>query len=232
MKENWQLIQDKHPRLNHSLCWGLRLVFVALMLTFLFNFSWQQVQAVNTAVVVPTEIPDEALRLRILAHSDRLEDQWLKERVRDEVTGLIGDWVAEAQTIEEARSILTERLPQLNQVVDHIVREAGMNYGFQIEFGLVNFPTKLYGNKLYPAGEYEGLLITLGAGQGENWWCVLFPPLCFVDFGSGEALEEQAEQPADTIKTGDLEEEEGQHNGPEVRFFLVDLFLKIKSFFL
>jgi stage II sporulation protein R len=106
-----------------------------------------------------------------------------------------------------------------------------MTYGSQVEMGLIPFPTKLYGNRLYPAGDYEGLLITLGAGQGENWWCVLFPPLCFVDFGSGEALVDENESDAEDQNSSAQGQEEEQKE-IEVRFFLVELFMKIKNYFI
>lgn len=78
------------------------------------------------------------------------------------------------------------------------------------------FPTKLYGNLVYPAGVYDALLITLGEGKGENWWCVLFPPLCFLDMDSGEAVEEDMSTAS--------EQEEEEKETIEVKFFLVEFF--------
>ena len=81
-------------------------------------------------------------------------------------------------------------LPQLQQIAENVLIEENVNQSVKVEFGEVEFPTKLYGEFLYPAGEYEAILITLGEGKGANWWCVLFPPLCFLDFSNGVAVSE------------------------------------------
>src|SRR4051794_27853421 len=90
--------------------------------------------------------------------------------------------------MEKARMVLKEKLPDIQAVAERVVREQGSGQSVKVEFGKVQFPTKLYGQFLYPAGEYQAILITLGKGEGANWWCVLFPPLCFLDFSNGEAV--------------------------------------------
>ncbi len=136
-------------------------------------------------------IPEDAIRLRILANSDRDEDQNVKRLVRDEVNKEITSWVSELQDKEEAKSVIKEGLPQLKEIAQDVLREEGVSQSVAIEFGKVDFPTKLYGQFLYPAGEYEAVLITLGKGEGANWWCVLYPPLCFLDFSTGNAVSSQ-----------------------------------------
>ena len=87
------------------------------------------------------------------------------------------------------------------------MKEQGLQQTVKVEFGKAEFPTKLYGQFLYPAGEYEAIVITLGEGKGANWWCVLFPPLCFLDFSSGTAVsmtpmeEEQPEVEEEMVET-------------------------------
>ncbi|MDR4935164.1 stage II sporulation protein R [Rossellomorea marisflavi] len=136
-------------------------------------------------------IPEDAIRLRILANSDRDEDQDVKRLVRDEVNKEITSWVSELQDKEEAKSVIKEGLPQLKEIAQDVLKEEGVSQSVAIEFGKVDFPTKLYGQFLYPAGEYEAVLITLGKGEGANWWCVLYPPLCFLDFSTGNAVSSQ-----------------------------------------
>lgn len=136
-------------------------------------------------------IPEDAIRLRILANSDRDEDQNVKRLVRDEVNKEITSWVSELQDKEEAKSVIKEGLPQLKEIAQDVLKEEGVSQSVAIEFGKVDFPTKLYGQFLYPAGEYEAVLITLGKGEGANWWCVLYPPLCFLDFSTGNAVSSQ-----------------------------------------
>ena len=135
-------------------------------------------------------IPSDAIRLRILANSDSAEDQALKRLVRDEVNLEITKWVAELTSKEEARDVIQAGLPVIERIAEQVVAEQNSDQDVKVEFGQVEFPTKLYGEFLYPAGEYEAILITLGDGTGANWWCVLFPPLCFLDFSNGVAVSE------------------------------------------
>ncbi|MCR8850014.1 stage II sporulation protein R [Rossellomorea sp. SC111] len=133
-------------------------------------------------------IPEEAIRLRILANSDLDGDQNVKRLVRDEVNKEITKWVSTLTSQDEAKAVIKEGLPQLQKIAEDVVAAEGMDQSVKVEFGKVDFPTKLYGQYLYPAGEYEAVLITLGKGEGANWWCVLYPPLCFLDFSTGNAV--------------------------------------------
>ncbi|WP_404330468.1 stage II sporulation protein R [Mesobacillus maritimus] len=135
----------------------------------------------------PMVIPNEAIRLRILADSDSTKDQEIKRKVRDAVNAEITSWVENLVSLEEARTVIKDGIPELQKIAEDVVAEHGSNQSVKAEFNKVKFPTKLYGQYLYPAGEYEAVLITLGEGTGSNWWCVLFPPLCFLDFSNGEA---------------------------------------------
>lgn len=133
-------------------------------------------------------IPDEAIRLRILANSDKEEDQAVKRLIRDEVNEDITKWVAELNSLDEARDVITSHLPDIQATAEAVIKEQGLEQSVKVDFGQAEFPTKLYGQYLYPAGEYEAVIITLGEGDGANWWCVLFPPLCFLDFSNGTAV--------------------------------------------
>ncbi|MFF2889902.1 stage II sporulation protein R [Paenibacillus sp. NPDC057967] len=156
-----------------------------IMILMVLIMSWESQQM--DAALAKGGIPEEAIRLRILAHSDSPSDQLVKRVVRDEVVKAMNSWATGQQTIEEARATIQSKLPELQQLVASVLQNRGFVYDSSAELGLVEFPTKMYGNKVYPAGQYEALLITIGEGQGQNWWCVLFPPLCFVDAVSGEA---------------------------------------------
>lgn len=164
-------------------------------------------------------IPDDAIRLRILANSDSDEDQAIKRLVRDAVNEEINGWVEELTDIEQAREIIRANVPELKKIVDNVLESEQANPDFTLEYQKdVTFPTKLYGSYIYPAGEYEAVLITLGEGQGDNWWCVLFPPLCFLDFSSGISVEEEASE-------GEYQEvatEESEQEEVEVKFFLFE----------
>ncbi|MFE4809878.1 stage II sporulation protein R [Peribacillus simplex] len=133
-------------------------------------------------------IPDEAIRLRILANSNAEKDQAVKRLIRDEVNEDITKWVEELTSLDEARDVITSHLPDIQATAEAVIKEQGMEQSVKVDFGQAEFPTKLYGQYLYPAGEYEAVIITLGEGEGANWWCVLFPPLCFLDFSNGTAV--------------------------------------------
>lgn len=157
-------------------------ILLAIMLLIM---SWETQQM--DAAVAHGGIPEEAIRLRILAHSDSPADQQVKRVVRDEVVKAMNGWAADPQTIEEARRTITTRLPELKRIVADVLESRGFAYEFSVKLDRVGFPTKMYGSKVYPAGAYEALLISIGEGKGQNWWCVLFPPLCFLDAATGEA---------------------------------------------
>ncbi|WP_394218132.1 stage II sporulation protein R [Halobacillus trueperi] len=164
-------------------------------------------------------IPDEAIRLRILADSNDQADQKVKRMVRDEVNGEITEWVAELTSIEAARELIQSRLPELQEIVGETLEKEGIQQGYTVDYdSSVQFPTKLYGSFIYPAGEYEAILITLGEGKGDNWWCVLFPPLCFLDFSNGTSVAE-----AEEVTEDEVEKEE------EVQFFVVKIWESIFS---
>ncbi|MBT2646361.1 stage II sporulation protein R [Bacillus sp. ISL-34] len=133
-------------------------------------------------------IPDEAIRLRILANSDAEEDQAVKRLIRDEVNEDITKWVEELTSLDEARDVIISHLPDIQATAEAVIKEQGLEQSVKVDFGQAEFPTKLYGQYLYPAGDYEAVIITLGDGEGANWWCVLFPPLCFLDFSNGTAV--------------------------------------------
>ncbi|MBS4190077.1 stage II sporulation protein R [Bacillus sp. FJAT-49705] len=149
-------------------------------------------------------IPSEAIRLRILANSDSEADQELKRRIRDAVNAEITEWVEELTSIEETRRLIRSRLPEIQKIAESVVEKEKLTQAVKIDFGKVDFPTKLYGEFLYPAGEYEAILITLGEGKGANWWCVLFPPLCFLDFSNGVAVSDGFEEDDQTTQTQEI----------------------------
>lgn len=201
--------------------------------------SWEG-QMVDTAAAAGTpsaisQIPQASIRLRILANSDGASDQLIKRHVRDAVVEQMNGWVEQLenpQSLEEARQVIREHLPAIEEQVGQTLKQYGKNYDYQVELGTVPFPTKMYGGAVYPAGDYEALRVTLGEGKGKNWWCVLFPPLCFIDVGSGDALaKESGEVTAATAKasaagaTGDAAQVEPEET--EVRFFLWDMLVKL-----
>ncbi|WP_286230155.1 stage II sporulation protein R [Neobacillus mesonae] len=164
------------------LVWGYLFV---LSLATMLNLYMPKNEAVAKESIV---IPGEAIRLRILANSDFEEDQQIKRKVRDAVNAKVELWVKDLTSMEKARVVIQSKLPEIQAIAEKTVQEQGSDQSVKVEFRKVQFPTKLYGQFLYPAGKYQAILITLGKGEGANWWCVLYPPLCFLDFSNGVAV--------------------------------------------
>lgn len=141
--------------------------------------------------------PYSALRLHILANSDSEKDQEAKLAVRDAVLNEAKKrFEAEnVTTADEARELLLDIGAELTVAAERALIERGMDYGVQLEYGRFAFPDRVYGEKTYPAGDYNALRMILGKGSGHNWWCVMFPPLCIID---------EPETPAEYEENGTL----------------------------
>lgn len=142
---------------------------------------------------IAEKLRPEVLRFHVLAESDREADQQLKLMVRDVLISEMEPWLAGAADREEARRILGEHREDIRQLAERVLREQGCNLPVRVELTEGYFPVKRYGNLVLPAGEYETLRVSIGSAAGRNWWCMLFPGLCFVD-GSYEMGNETAEE--------------------------------------
>ncbi|MBO0958587.1 stage II sporulation protein R [Neobacillus sp. MM2021_6] len=181
--------------------WGY---LVVLSLGTMLSLYMPKTEAAAKESIV---IPGEAIRLRILANSDFEKDQAIKRKVRDAVNAQITLWVQDLTSMQEAKKLMTSRLPEIQAIAEKVVHEQGSDQSVKVEFGKVQFPTKLYGQFLYPAGEYQAILITLGSGEGANWWCVLYPPLCFLDFSNGVAVSDGFEEEKQVAKAETVSEQ-------------------------
>ena len=135
------------------------------------------------------EIPDNAIRIRVIGNSDSEYDQEKKQEIRKEVQLYMQNLLKDAKTTEEARTIINNNLINLNKKVDNYLHELNYDKPYKINFGLNYFPEKEYKGIKYKEGLYESLLITLGEGKGNNWWCVLFPPICLLEAEETETNE-------------------------------------------
>ncbi len=131
-----------------------------------------------------TAMYDDVLRLHIRANSDSTIDQSVKLRVRDALRPLF----AKADSYRDARAFLLANGALLQSTAERVLRENGMDYGAELILGRDSFPDRTYDGRLFPAGAYDALIVKLGRGEGQNWWCVLFPPLCIVT-ESGEPVD-------------------------------------------
>lgn len=134
------------------------------------------------------ELPENVVRLHVIANSDSEEDQAVKLMVRDAVLEEAAHWYGGAQTMEEASSLLCTHLETLGDTARETLREQGMDYSAKVEMTEMYFSTRDYGSFRLPAGQYRTLRVTLGKGAGKNWWCVVFPSLCLP--AAGETQED------------------------------------------
>lgn len=130
---------------------------------------------------VQKEIAEAVLRFHVRANSDSEADQALKLLVRDEVIIFLEEKLTSVETLDEVKNILYDCEDTIQQIALNRIRKEGYNYEVDVYFEKAYFPVKTYGDMVFPAGEYEALRVDIGRSEGRNWWCVLFPPLCFVD---------------------------------------------------
>ncbi len=124
------------------------------------------------------------LRFHVIANSDSEMDQNLKRDVRDRILEEFGHILAESDNFSQTKTMVLENLAEIEETARREVVRQGFSYSVRAMLGEFDFPVKSYGSLVLPAGQYEALRIVIGAGTGQNWWCVLFPPLCFVDISS------------------------------------------------
>lgn len=159
---------------------------ILLMSMFLF------VSATTYANTVSNDLSENFFRLHIIANSDSNEDQSLKLKVRDAIIDYMKTLSYEGINKDDTVILTKEHLEDFKNIAKQILEENNCNYDINLEIGNFYFPTKEYGNISLPAGFYDGLKIEIGEAKGQNWWCSLFPPLCFVDISSG-IIDESAE---------------------------------------
>lgn len=167
----------------------IRMFLVLFLLLFFYTFLC----AVSYVNAVSSHISDSVFRLHILANSNSEEDQNLKYLVRDEVISFLTKLTENVNSKKEVIQIVNKNLDQFQQIAEKVISENGYTYPVKISVGNFSFPTKEYGDVSLPAGSYDALRIEIGQATGNNWWCVLFPPLCFVDVSSGIVPDESKE---------------------------------------
>jgi stage II sporulation protein R len=139
-------------------------------------------------------LSDNLIRLHVIANSDSTEDQELKHTVRDAVLEYVRNKVKDSQSADQTRSLIINDISGITDVARQAIAASGYSYDVKASLGSYPFPTKAYGDILLPAGDYQALRVVIGNGGGANWWCVLFPPLCFVDVTHGTVPDEIKEE--------------------------------------
>lgn len=159
----------------------------------LLLFLYTTICAISYAQAVSTDISDSVFRLHVIANSDSDEDQNLKYKVRDNLLYYMNNICKDCRSKEEAINIVSEHQEEFKQVALETIKNEGYSYDIKIEIGNFEFPTKQYGDISLPAGFYDALKVEIGKAEGRNWWCVMFPSLCFVNISSGIVPDESKE---------------------------------------
>ena len=134
-------------------------------------------------------IPEDAIRMRVLANSNNEYDQSIKNKVSKEVQYVLSNMLKDAKSNTEARNILANKIEYLSNNVGSFLKQNNYPLSYSVDYGTHYFPQKEYKGVVYEEGTYESLLVTLGEGNGDNWWCVLFPPLCLLEAKESDDIE-------------------------------------------
>lgn len=132
-----------------------------------------------------SSLSENIIRLHVLANSDSPEDQELKRKVRDVIIENMKVMLEGSKDIGQTRNIIQNNLTAIEKIAEDEIRNNGKDYKVSVMLGNYVFPTRMYGDITLPSGNYEALRVVIGNGEGQNWWCVLFPPLCFIDATHG-----------------------------------------------
>lgn len=168
---------------------NLKMVIILSILLFIYI----SICAFSYAQNISTDIAESVFRLHVIANSDSDEDQNLKYIVRDNLLAYMNSICENCKSKEEAISIVQKNKNIFHEIATNTIKENGYDYAVKINIGNFEFPTKNYGDISLPAGYYDALRIEIGEAKGQNWWCVMFPPLCFVDISSGVVPDESKE---------------------------------------
>lgn len=165
---------------------GSKFYFKVLAISILVSLTIIGVNLNSYSSNINENLSNNLIRLHVIANSNSNSDQNLKIKVRDFVIKHIKEFYIESDNIQQTQDLILKNLENINIAVNNFLAESDTKYMSKVYLGMFEFPTKYYENISLPAGEYNSLRIVLGEGEGENWWCVLFPPLCFVDSTHGE----------------------------------------------
>lgn len=209
--------------MNKSIIYKI-LLLLSLLAIFVFFSAYSYVTAVSK------NISDSVFRLHVIANSDSDEDQALKLKVRDKLLVYMNSLCYDISSKEDAMRIANEHIEDFSKIAKDVISENGYDYDVEVSVGECDFPTKNYGDVSLPSGTYDALRVKIGSANGHNWWCVMFPPLCFVDVSSGvvpddskELLENSmSDEEFDLITESDISSE------MTFKFKLVELFENFK----
>lgn len=215
----------------------IRIVLSVLMLIVTVGLMATCIYAQVSKIDIASEnYKDKLIRFHVLANSDSEEDQQLKLKVRDAVIDYLQPKLRDSKSINESERIILEEEGNLINICRDVVEKNGYNYDVHIDLGYSKFPTKQYSSVVLPAGEYKALRILIGKGQGKNWWCVMFPPLCFVD-KQNNVIDKETDAKLREVLTEEeykliVEKDNDKVDDLTIKFKIVEIIQKIKENYL
>lgn len=193
-----------------------------LLLMFLL-FVYVLIAASSYTKAVCTDIANNVFRLHVIANSDSEEDQKLKYIVRDSILSYVNGILENINNKEDVALTINNHIDEIKNIAQQAVYNEGFTYDVEIEVGNFKFPTKTYGNISLPPGLYDALRVKIGNASGKNWWCVMFPPLCFVDVSSGIVPEDSKELMESNLSSEDYALVSSSKNTTKIKFKVVEV---------
>lgn len=173
------------------------------------------------------DLSNKLLRFHVIANSDDEADQQLKLKVKDAIVEYLDPYLTAADSKNNAMVLINSKLNDIQRTAEEVIKEEGYEYPVKVSIGKFDFPVKSYGAITLPSGEYDALRIVIGKGDGKNWWCVLFPPLCFVDTAHGKVRDNTKEELSRVLSKNEIEEISSDR--PEIKFKAVEIVENIAS---
>jgi stage II sporulation protein R len=214
----------------------LRIISLSLLLITIITISTLHIYGeVSRVEKISSNYKDKLIRFHVLANSDSEEDQNLKLKVRDEIIKYLQPLLKKSRSIEESEEIILSENENIKRISENIILENGYTYEVKVNLEYSQFPAKQYSNIVLPAGEYKSLRVIIGDGEGKNWWCVMFPPLCFVDENNGVIDKETDERLKDVLTEEEYELITGKNSdnasNKKVKFKILEIIESLSSSF-
>ena len=200
------------------------LIIVLLLIIYILVYS---ISYANSTI---SNLSNNLFRLHVIANSDSEEDQNLKYAVRDNLISYMNTICKDTTSKEDAVKIANNHINDFYMIAKNTIKKNGYNYDIKISIGNYPFPTKTYGDISLPAGYYDALKVEIGEAKGRNWWCVMFPTLCFVDISNGVIPEDSKQDLQNNLSQENYNLISAGNTEYKFKFKIVELFENSKIF--
>ena len=206
-------------------------ILASILVVVLITSTFVIIKEVNKIEACTYDYKDKLIRFHVIANSDSDKDQKLKLKVRDEVISYLQPKLENSNSIEESEKIIKNEYKTLENISKKVISKNGYNYIVKVGLEYSNFPAKQYSSVVLPAGKYKALRIIIGEGKGKNWWCVMFPPLCFIDDQNG-IIDEKTDKKLKEVLTEEeydliMDKNKNEVKNLEFKFKITEVFQNI-----